>query len=391
MELLTTISAEYVPDWGFYEGVRELIQNGLDASDKGFRFDIVYLREREELLVYNEGTYLTRSNLLLGNTSKRDDETQRGMYGEGFKIGLLALIRCGKEVSITNGLNNEIITPGIGQHPDYGNMNVLSFRTDQSNILPIDSKKLIFKVGNVKPVEVKEIKHKFLHWEGLELGDYYKTDLGKVLTQDQYKGKVYNRGIYVCDIEKLTYGYDIDTLPLGRDRNLASQHDICWETSRMWGQIGSQHSKDELVIKMLESKAPDIQSIKYWTNDKLTNSIFDDFQKTNDEKAYPCSSEYQRKEVASLGYKPVFVSEQHSEIIREKLPSIDSLKEKAALKQIDDIDITQVFFRLIGNGWKIKHYNCDCGGKYVWLKPDDEGDFKIAGCICHNTPTEESC
>ena len=132
MKLLTTISENYVADWGLFEGIRELVQNGLDARDKGFRFDIIYRREQEELLIYNDGTSITRANLLLGNTSKRGDETQRGMYGEGFKIAILALIRCGKKVEISNGINGEVIHSSIEQHPDYGSTRVLCFETAQS-------------------------------------------------------------------------------------------------------------------------------------------------------------------------------------------------------------------------------------------------------------------
>lgn len=387
MKLLTTISSEYVPDWGFYEGVRELVQNMLDSQDKGFRGDIVYLRDKQELIVFNEGTYLTRSNILLGNTTKREDDSQRGKYGEGFKISVLALIRAGKEVVISNAINKEIIKSSIEPHPDYGGINVLCFTTKHDeNIIPIDQKKLAFIVRPVSPAEVKEIKHKFLNWDGLELGDYYKTDLGLILKKEKHKGKIYSRGIYVCSIEKLEYGYDINTLDLGRDRNLASQHDICWETSRMWAEVGGRYGNDEQVIKMLSSNAPDLQSINYWMDEKLRTSIFDDFKKSNGEKSYPCSNEWQRKEISSLGYTPVFVSEQHSDIIKRNLPSIDDLKKDAAHKSAGNIDMTKIFCDLLESGWKIKYSPQNCGGKYAWLKPDENLNYSVHGCICHDTP-----
>lgn len=389
MKLLTTISADYVPGWSLFEGIRELVQNGLDAADKGFRFDIVYLRDKEELLLYNENTSITRSNLLLGNTSKREDDTQRGFWGEGFKVGVLALIRCGKKVMISNGINNEIITPSIDQHPDYGGTNVLCFNTGQSDILPIDQNKLIFKVSGVTPKEVSEIKDKFLDWRGLELGDYLKTDVGKVLLQEQYKGMVFARGIYVCSIDKLEYGYDFHELKLGRDRNIAAHHDIVWDSSKIWSRLAKTHGKDDLVIKMLESDAPDIQDIHYFNNDKLKKSARENFFSSGDEKLYPCSSEYQRKEVASLGLKPVFVSETHRKVLEPTLPSLCSIREKQKLAKIDDVDMTKVFSDLIAKGWRIKYYECDCGGKYTWLKPDSNGNFSSFGCICHNTPIEE--
>lgn len=387
-KLLTTISSDYVNDWGFYEGVRELIQNGLDAQDKGFRFDIVYLRDRQELIAYNEGTSITRSNLLLGNTSKRGDETQRGQYGEGFKVAILALIRAGYPVLISNGINGEVITSSIENHPDYGGTQVLCFHTEQTDILPIDKNKLIFKVSNVTPQDVSAVKDKFLQWNGLNLDDYYKSDLGKVLLPEQYKGKIFCKGIYVCNIEKLEYGYDFEYLQLGRDRNLASSVDISWKTAQIWSKLGATYGKDELVLKMLKSDAPDVEDLNYFTGHKLKSSIFEEFQQENGPKSYPCSSEYQKREIASLGYKPVVVSETHRRTLEGSLPSLSSIKEKQKLSTADSIDMTMVFSRLLSDGWKVKFYECDCGGKYAWLKPGSDSNFSVHGCVCHNTPLD---
>jgi hypothetical protein len=389
MKLLTTISENYVADWGLFEGIRELVQNGLDARDKGFRFDIIYRREQEELLIYNDGTSITRANLLLGNTSKRGDENQRGQHGEGFKIGILALIRCGKKVEISNGINSEVIHSSIEQHPDYGNTRVLCFETEQSNILPIDKNKLIFKVCGITAQEVNSIKDKFLEWEGLQLGDYYKTSVGKVLLQPRYKGKIFSRGIYVCDIPKFEYGYDFETLSLGRDRNLARQTDMEWETSKIWSKLGETHGKDELVINMLKSDAPDVRDIDYFTKEKLNKKCHEKFFSDNGDKSYPCSSEYQKKEIASLGLKPIIVSETHRKVLEHNFPSLYSIREKQKLAKADHVDMTKVFSDLFAEGWKIKYYPCDCGGKYTWLYPDDDGNYHNHGCICHKTPIDK--
>lgn len=387
-KLLTTVFADAVIDWGLFEGIRELIQNGLDSRDRGFRFDIVYLRNKEELLLYNEGASITRPELLVGYSSKRGDKTQRGRHGDGFKMGAIALIRCGKTIEVSNGLCGEVITTSIEPNPDYGNANVLCFNVDRPDILPIDKNKLIFKVCGITAEEVTSIKDKFLDWDGLQLGDYYKTSVGKVLLPKRYKGKVFSRGIYVCDIAKLEYGYDFETLSLGRDRNLASQTDIEWKTSEIWSKLGSTHGKDDLVINMLKSDAPDVRDINYFTSKKLKERCYDKFFSDNGDKSYPCCSEYQKKEVASLGLKPIIVSETHRKVLESNLPTLYSIKEKQKLAKTDHIDITKVFYNLISKGWKIKRYECDCSGKYIWLRPGDNGDYSPHGCICHNTPVD---
>lgn len=387
MELLTTISSEYVKNWGFYEGIRELMQNGLDAKDKGFNFETVYVRDNKELYLYNEGTSLTRSNLLLGSTSKEGDETQRGMWGEGFKIGILALLRQGKDVFISNGIQNEIIIPSIKYHPDYGNTPVLCFTVEKTDsILPVDKKKLLFKISNVSPVEIAKIKIKFLHWDGLELGEYYKTSDGKILTADKYKGMIFCKGIYVCNLEKLSYGYDLDYVQLGRDRDLASEFDVCWTTSKMWAQVSKVHGRDKLVIDLLKSGARDIEYINSNSNSNIEKSVIEEFKSSSNSNSYPCSNEYDRKKIVSIGMTPVFVKEQHNELIRKSLPSLYKLVEKAEKVKYNEYDITGIFSNLIANGWKIEYNPCSCGGKYSWMKPNELGEYKNAGCICHNTP-----
>ena len=391
MELLTTISAQYVPDWGVYEGIRELVQNGLDADDKGFRFDIVYIRDRHELVIYNEGTSITRSNLLLGNTTKRGDDSQRGMYGEGFKVGILALIRQGKDVVISNGINNEIIRSEIKRHPQYGNVEVLCFNTEQTDsIMPIDNGKLIFLISGITPQEVSDIKGKFLHWDGLELGDYYKTDVGRVLTQKKHKGMIFSRGLYVCNIDKLSYGYDFDQLVLGRDRNLASQFDVCWETSRLWSYLASKRSKDDIVIEMLKSNAPDIEYIDSFPSTKVQESLVTDFYKSNTPTSYPCRNDYEKKEAAKMGYTPVFVSETYGKLIQKEVPSLSEIKKKQETAKYDNFDISEVFLKLMGIGWKIKYSPCACGGKYAWMKKNESSEYEKHGCICHDTPLDKS-
>lgn len=53
-QILTNISKSYIPDWGVNEGVREMMQNGLDAHDRGHKMVINYLKKDQKLIISNE-------------------------------------------------------------------------------------------------------------------------------------------------------------------------------------------------------------------------------------------------------------------------------------------------------------------------------------------------
>ena len=92
------ISKDYVRHWGMNEGIREIIQNALD-SESPFEWEF----KDETLLIKSRHANLKPSTLLLGVTSKEGNKDAIGSFGEGYKIAMLVLIRCGYNVHIYNG------------------------------------------------------------------------------------------------------------------------------------------------------------------------------------------------------------------------------------------------------------------------------------------------
>ena len=93
-----TISTKYVPDWTYVEAVRELLQNAIDneAVDENNKYEAVYLADEEKLNISNKSSKLTLDTLLLGVSTKRDDNRTIGQHGEGYKIAFMVLAREGK-------------------------------------------------------------------------------------------------------------------------------------------------------------------------------------------------------------------------------------------------------------------------------------------------------
>ena len=99
-----SIATTYVENWGVFEALRELFQNAIDQGDWEYHYDPV----AKELSIINHNDTLDTDSLLLGNTSKRNDGSKIGEFGEGYKLAVLALLRDGYEVTFYNGGANEI-------------------------------------------------------------------------------------------------------------------------------------------------------------------------------------------------------------------------------------------------------------------------------------------
>ena len=99
-----------VRDWYFGMAVRELIQNGLDQQsvDAKSLFSVDYDPDTQKLKFTNARSRLKVNTLLLGRSSKSNDEDTVGQFGEGYKIAALVLNRLGKTFTIYNNMMNQI-------------------------------------------------------------------------------------------------------------------------------------------------------------------------------------------------------------------------------------------------------------------------------------------
>jgi hypothetical protein len=74
------ITINYRSHWSEWESIRELIQNALDVSGS-------YTLEKlsDSLTISDNGEGLKVSDLLFGVTSKANNSSMRGKFGEGLK------------------------------------------------------------------------------------------------------------------------------------------------------------------------------------------------------------------------------------------------------------------------------------------------------------------
>ena len=74
-----TISPNYVSNWGINEAIREILQNAIDADKNGYKKSIYY--SGDTLYINNEGISLSAKDLILGCSSKSDQDGMIGKYG----------------------------------------------------------------------------------------------------------------------------------------------------------------------------------------------------------------------------------------------------------------------------------------------------------------------
>lgn len=94
-----TIESNYCENWTIQDAIREIIQNGLDTGT-----EVTFLHHLEQngtvWEVRDNGAGMKLSDFIIGRSSKRDNKSVIGQFGEGLKIGCLVLAREGRQVSI---------------------------------------------------------------------------------------------------------------------------------------------------------------------------------------------------------------------------------------------------------------------------------------------------
>lgn len=302
-----TVSPDYVPDWTEVEAIRELFQNALDSEGQIAWF---YDDELDAFEISNDGVGLTKETLLFGATTKNKDPNLIGNFGEGYKLAFLVLARLGHKVTVYNYAKSEIWYPKI-----------IKSRRYKSDLLVVDVEKKIFAdktkpltffIGGITKEIYKDIEAKNLHIKLPK--DIISTFYGDILTEPRYSGEVFVKGLYVCAKPELKYGYDIAPkyLETNRDRNLVSDFDVCWITSRIWGSA----DWPLIVSKMIKSEIADVCYVDNFKS-ALTETMYTEFIAEHGKYAVPVTSQkdYDSIKQNYKRLKPIFVTPLEKSIV----------------------------------------------------------------------------
>jgi len=298
------ISSDYVPNWTLVDAIRELFQNAIDTGDWFYEY------EDGKLTIGNKNVSLSTQSLLLGSSSKRDDDDTIGKFGEGYKIATLVLLRLNKAVMFYNQAVGEIWYPRFVNSKRYGTK-VLTFFIESDTVTGDD---LLITIDGVSQREFEDIKESNLHLQ--DTPKMIETDLGNILLEG-HKSLVYVNGLYVCAYKEYQHGYDFKPahIELDRDRKLVSDFELKWMASAMWSAVSEEQAST--IVELSEKNAADV---RYVSSHRQPHKTLQDtaamkFHRQYGDHAVPVTTQHEA-DIVPKAYKPIIVTESYSELIR---------------------------------------------------------------------------
>lgn len=319
-----TIKKTYRPSWGAKEGLRELVQNGKDAETE-FKAPFSVSRYKTTLRLENEGVSLAHEALLLGHTTKAERKDLIGQWGEGLKIGVLALVRAGKKVKIRCG--DEVWIPSIRKAKGF-----------DAEVLVFDIQKRV-KQDRVR-VEVNPISKE--EWEELIENTLFLQELGEdevvkggyhgeLLLGERFKGRTFVKGLYVGTDPELNYGYNYYEAGTDPERQIVDAFDLRWANTRIWKEAVSKRpdlfDKFFVLVDEGEKDVEGIESLAISPSDEIVTEIAARFAERHGEDAIPVGHIGDSKELEHLGKKGIVASKQVQAIVSKKTGSVETVKQ----------------------------------------------------------------
>jgi len=328
MKIELTIKVDYLPTWGLREGVRELLQNAKDAETE-FSAPMTVRTRGEVLVIENEGCTMPYEALLLGHTSKSERGDLIGKFGEGFKLGVLALLRAGHTVKIRNG--SEVWIPEI-LHSEKFNARVLAFDIQKNRK---DENRVAIEISGISLQTFKEDIAPCFLWLSKDMvkeSDKVTTEYGTLLLSPIHKGKVFVKGILVETKSDLTVGYDIHDADVDRDRRMVSSYDFSWKTRLIWRQaMGQRPDLFGAFHQIIEMNAPEVQGLDAYDATRLplpfVQHVVDAFVAKHGGKAVPVSNLGESQELEHFGRTGVVVNPALRAVLETKLGNLGATRE----------------------------------------------------------------
>ena len=259
---------------------------------------IVYSQARERLTLINHDTELMRKVLLLGFSKKASNKEVIGQFGEGLKVGALALVREGRVVSMETsrdrwkfGLSHdeafdeEVLTVFVDDRWKESDDN--NDDDDDLDLGQTDTRVSVFPLC-LEDWELYVNRFLFL----CPPSDFVKSENGTLLIGAHYKGQLYVKGVWVSDLSKdgLASGVDLVHLKIDRDRRAVIHlSEIDHQISSMW--VHAIEQRPDLVpyyYNLLEqNNTSDVRHANFYLSDEAAFLIAQRFFAMHGPMTYP--------------------------------------------------------------------------------------------------------
>jgi len=328
MRIELTIKTTYLPTWGIWEGIRELVQNAKDSeTEHGAKMTVRHRRDSDTLVIENEGTTLPHEALLLGHTTKADRDDTIGKFGEGLKLGVLALLRKGMPVKIRSG--SEVWVPEIAHserfHADVLVFDIATGRKDENRIQ--------IEIGGVSAEAWGALRSRFLFLSPPAEADSVRTSSGTLLLGSENIGKVFVKGILVNAVTGMNYGYDLDNAEVDRDRKMVASYDLRWQTGRIWAE--ASNARPDMLrrfLALLEGQAEDLSGLSAYNvaniPPEVRTQVVASFRARHGENALPVATLADSADVEHLGLVGVVCAKGLMAVLEAELGNLEASKRK---------------------------------------------------------------
>lgn len=315
----TTYLKDYWHDWTPANAIRELSQNALD-SDAPFEYDF----SGDSLEFTSKGVELPASTILLGMTTKRNDDNTVGGKGEGWKASCVILLREGFDVVIHNG--SKVWTPSFEFNEIFGREVFVITETEGSG------EDLTFVINGVSKDLKQEVIHDCLYLQK-DLGTVFEGKRGRVLMDTP--NKLYVGGLFVCDIKGHKYSYDFAPacLPLNRDRKSVDSWNLAANVTSLLEEV--LPAKD--LAQLVSDRAADAGGwYSTFTSDEVAEEVYALAKESYGNTVVVVGDGDEKEKLEKRGYKNVEVvyNDQERKLI-QKAPSYQEFLEE--LEQVVDV------------------------------------------------------
>jgi len=348
------ISSNYVNHWGFWEAIREILQNAIDTKN----YNVSRMEPSGILKIKSLAGAMNLSTLMLGESSKRDDEESIGKYGEGYKLALLVLCREGYDVLIKNGFDCWRVS--IENHPQL-NVECLTINVFRDVYIDEgDENEVSFIINGLGSDQFQLIDENYIDKDMNNFAVEAENDGSYCFEYSQYDEpkKVFVGGLFVCDLPEsddyhYSYNFAPNILELDRDRKSVDSFYLQYEATKLLSSAG----EFELLASMANSGATDVSDYykisptggsycaggetETTNEDQVQKFALEGFIKNHGEKAYPLLSNMDSdrtkaitEQCIELGLTPVTVTKALYDMLPKELKKISPVDVKDPISKV---------------------------------------------------------
>lgn len=317
MKVNYPISVNYMSHWSETEAIRELLQNAIDSGS----YNLIHTQSGITLTNTITSGLDLDSLLLLGESSKANDDSTIGKFGEGLKLALLVLARDGTDhqIVVTNADDTKFKLRG----------------------LIVDNRFVMHYTGKLtQPVTMSitiDSPTAMDNCNKLLVPGAYKVlntvNGSKIMSPGR---KLYVNGLFVCNTS-MSYSYDLtpELLKLDRDRSSVSTFDLTWEIAKLWAKTDDV----DLLVESTYKQLPDFEYLHHYADRKLLDAIREHFLANYGPKAVVAESAERAKAYEQFFDKVVCIGGSYGRMVmghaeyKKTVPSAPRIKPSTAVEK----------------------------------------------------------